>query len=97
HLIYGEQLAGQLVGLPDRDGWSIAVDHEHDAEMDLRHRRRVLVQETEQPRLERALIDDLLLPLPFEPVKDRIAGPEVARVDMAADAQRILLAQAPLG
>src|SRR5207245_10502043 len=64
--------------------------------MDLRHWRRFLVQESKQPRLEAPLVDDFLLPLSLEAVEDRVARAQVAGIDVAAHAQRVLLAQSPL-
>ncbi len=65
--------------------------------MDLGDRRRLIIQKAEQLRVELAVIRDLLLPFALESVGDGIARQQVARVDVAADAQRVLLAQPPLG
>src|SRR5438034_11469593 len=82
HLVEREQLTGELVRLSNRDLRRIAVDKEDDPEVHLRHRRRVLVEEAEQPGLEGAVVYDLLLPFPLQPVEDGIAGVEADGVDM---------------
>src|SRR5260370_39086066 len=43
-----------------------------------------------------AVVDALLLPFALEAVLDRVPCSKVARIDVAPDAQRVLLAQAPL-
>jgi hypothetical protein len=37
HLLQRQQLAGKLVGLADGDVWRVAIDEEHNPEMNFRH------------------------------------------------------------
>src|SRR3974390_770914 len=73
HLGKGEQLARELRRLADRDAGRVSLYVEHDSEVHLRHRRRLVVQEAEQPSVEPAFVDDLLLPLAAHSVEDRVA------------------------
>src|SRR5260370_26610004 len=54
-------------------------------------------EEAEELRLETAVVDDLLFPLALEAVLDGITALEVSRIDVAADSERVLLAQPALG
>src|SRR5438270_12156861 len=96
HLFERQQLATELLRLSDRDVRSVPLDEEHDPQVDLRHRRRLFVQQAEQLRVEVTVIRHLLLPLALEAVGDRVSGQQVARVDVAADPQRVLLPQPSL-
>jgi len=91
HLLQRQQLAGELVGLLDRDLGRGSLDQEGQRQVDLRNRRRVVVDQAEQRRLDLARVLDLLLELPPQTVADRVAVLEVARVDVAADAERVEL------
>ena len=97
HLVERQHLACELVGFADRDVVGIALDEKHDAEVHARNRRGVVVEQAEQRGVEAAFVHDLLLPLALQPIRDRVPAAEIARVDVAADAQRVLLAQPSLG
>src|SRR5205807_3910780 len=92
-LLERQQLARQLVGLPDRDVRRRAVDEEGQRQMHLGDRRGVVVDQAQERRLEIAGILHLLLELALEPVQDRVAVLEAARVDVSAHAERVLLAE----
>src|SRR5207245_7898560 len=88
HLFERQQLAGQLGGLTDRDVGRVAIDQEHHAQVHLRDRRRLIVEQAEQLRLEASLVDDLLLPLTLEAVMNRIATLPIAWADVLTDTKR---------
>src|SRR5207237_7667143 len=97
HVAQRQQLARELVSLADGDLRRVTVNEEHDAQVDLRHRRRVIVQEPEQLDVELAPVDDLLLPLAAQPILDRVSALQVTRADVAPDYEGVLLAQTALG
>src|SRR5215813_13715770 len=97
HLVQRKQLAGKLVSLPDRDVVVVAFDQEHHAQMHTTHGGRLLMDQPEQTRLEGPPVNDLLLPLSAHAGGQGVSVGHVFRVDVAAYAERVQVAQPFLG
>src|SRR5438445_5710713 len=88
-----DEAARQLLGLPDRRGPAGRIALVDEAQVDLAHVRRVVVQQADEPERRHELDVELLGPLSAERTGQVAVEGTVAGVDVAAHADRITIVE----